>query len=246
MVLRSTISVSVVLLLVALSAAQTGHSNPDAATIVSRMMAAQRVNRARIQAYTVKRNYELLDKQEQPKAQVVASITYIPPDQKQYNIESSSGGMGGKILRDILQKETETSKEAQRRELSPQNYDFQLAGQEVVDGRNCYVLTLNPKREEKDLIRGKVWVDAADYRIHRLEGNAVKSPSWWIRDLYVLMSFGDVNGMWLHTFTHAVADVRFKGKYVVETRDLEYRAAAPIASPRHRNPGILAGAAINP
>lgn len=212
------------------------------------MMAVRQENQARARAYTVKRDYQLLDKQEQPKAQVVANITYLPPDQKQYNIESSSGGIGGKVLRDIVQKEAEVPKEAQHRDLSPQNYDFQLVGQETVDGRNCYVLSLNPKRDEKELLRGKIWVDAADYRIHRLEGNAAKSPSWWIRDLHVLMSFAYVDGMWLHTFTHAVADVRFKGKYVMESHDLEYRPAVQTANAngRRRNPGILAGAAINP
>lgn len=210
------------------------------------MIAAQQGNQAKVRAYTVKRNYQLLDKQEQSKAQLVANITVLPPNQKQYNIESSSGGLGGKVLRDIVQKETEAPKEAQRKELSPENYDFQLVGAEQVDGRNCYVLSLNPRREEKDLIRGKIWVDAADYRIHRVEGNTVKSPSWWIRDVHILMLFASVDGMWLHTFTHAVADVRFKGKYVMESRDLEYSPATQTAAKRRRNPGILAGAVINP
>ena len=245
-VLRSAISGLFAFLLIAAGIAQERGAKPDADTIVSRMMAAREVNKARIRAYTVKRDYQLLDKQQQPKAQLIASITYVPPNQKEYNIESSSGGMGGKVLRDIVQKETESSKELQRKELSPENYDFQLAGDEVLDGRKCYVLTINPKREEKDLMRGKIWVDAVDYRIHRIEGNPVKSPSWWIRDLHILMSFTSVNGMWLHTSTYAVADVRFKGKYVVETRDLEYGPAAQTAAKRRRNPGILAGAAINP
>lgn len=246
MALRYTVSVFLVLAVVALVAAQEGQKAPDVASIVSRMMAVHQENQARSRAYTVKRDYQLLDKQEQPKAQVIATITYLPPNQKQYNIESNSGGIGGKVLRDLVQKEAEPTKEPQRRELSPQNYDFQFAGQEMVDGRNCYVLQLNPRREEKDLIRGKIWVDAADYRIHRIEGNPVKSPSWWIRDLHILMTFASVDGMWLHTFTYAVAEVRFKGKYVMESRDVEYRDAAQTASKHRRNPGILAGAGINP
>lgn len=246
MVLRFSISGLVLFLFAGLMSAQENGRTPDVSTIVSRMMSAQQGNQARLRAYTVKRDYQLLDKQEQSKAQLIANITVVPPNQKQYNIEKSSGGMGGKVLRDIVQKETEIPKEAQRRDLSPENYDFQLLGTEQVDGRNCYVLAMNPRREEKDLIRGKVWVDAADYRVHRLEGNTAKSPSWWIRDLHILMIFASVDGMWLHTFTHAVADVRFKGKYVMESRDLEYSPATQTASRRRRNPAILAGAAINP
>jgi hypothetical protein len=224
--------------------AQESGGTPDAATVVARMMAARQGNKTQTRSYTVKRDYQLLDKQEQPKAQVIADITYLPPNQKQYNIESSSGGIGGKVLRDILQKETETGKDAERKDLSPENYDFQLLGRESLEGRNCYVLAISPKREEKDLIRGKIWVDAQNYNLHRIEGKTVKSPSWWIRDLYVLMTFASVDGMWLHTFTHAVADVRFKGKYVMESRDVEYRPAGPADAKRRNNPGILAGAAI--
>jgi hypothetical protein len=105
---------------------------------------------------------------------------------------------------------------------------------------------MNPRREEKDLLRGKIWVDAQNYNIHRIEGSPVKSPSWWIHDIQILISFAEVDGMWLRTFTHAVANVRFKGKYVMESRDLEYRAAQQTASRSRRNSGILAGVAINP
>ena len=104
---------------------------PDTSMIVTRMMAVRRQNHDRTRAYTVKRDYQLFDKQSQPKAQVVADITYLPPDQKQYRIESSSGGLGERILRDILAKETESSKEAQRKDISPENYDFKLVGEEI-------------------------------------------------------------------------------------------------------------------
>lgn len=243
--MRSTISAAAVLLLAVFALGQKS-SAPDVETIVSRMMAARQENQARMRAYVVKRDYQLLDKQEQPKAQVIANIAYQPPDSKHYNIERSSGGIGGRVLLDIVRKEAEPSPEASRKDISPQNYQFQLQGQETVDGRNCYVLWLTPKRDEKDLIRGRMWVDAADYRIHRVEGSPVKSPSWWIRDLHILVVFANVDGMWLRTFTHAVANVRFKGQYVVETRDLEYSSSVQTAGHSHRNPAILAGAAINP
>ena len=247
MVLRLTKSGWLVCLLAAFAGAQTVHSTPDVNTIVQRMAAAQQENKARLRPFTVKRGYFLLDKKDQTKGQMVANITVLPPDNKQYSIESSSGGgIGEKVLRDILNKETEPPKDAQKKELSPENYDFQLLGEETVSGRRCYLLGLNPRREEKDLIRGKIWVDAENYNIHRIEGSPVKSPSWWIHDIQILISFAEVDGMWLRTFTHAVANVRFRGKYVMESRDLEYRAAQQSASRSRRNSGILAGAVVNP
>lgn len=210
------------------------------------MLKVQQENKARVRPFTVKRGYLLLDKQDQQKAQVVANITVLPPDGKQYQIERSSGGIGEKVLRDILSKETEQPKDAQRSELSLENYDFKLLGEELLDGRRCYLLALNPRREEKDLLRGKMWVDAENYNIRRIEGSPVKNPSWWIHDLHILMSFAEIDGMWLRTFTHAVANVRFKGKYVMESRDLEYRFTRQEALRPRRNPAILAGSAVNP
>lgn len=231
-------------LITALVSAQTG-SHPDTSTIVARMLAAQHENKARLQAFTVRRNYQLFDQHSDRKAEIVADITWHPPDQKQYRIESTSGGLGERVLRDVLSKDTESAKDQQKRELSLNNYDFQFLRMETLEGHPCYVLALNPRREEKELVRGQVWVDAENYKIHRLEGKPMKSPSWWIRDLYILMTFADIGGMWLHTSTQAVANVRFRGQYVMLSRDLEYRAADNQSVQPQHTPAVLAGAVVH-
>jgi hypothetical protein len=234
------------------NATQQNANSVKANSIVDAMLKAQQENKARVKPFTVKRGYLLLDKQEQEKAKMVASITVLPPDAKEYQIESSSGGMGANILRDVLTKETEQPKDADRKELSRNNYDFTLLGEEALNGRRCYLLGLNPKREEKDLLRGKLWVDSETYNILRIEGSPVKSPSWWIHDVNILMSFAEVDGMWLRTSTHAVANVRFKGKYIMDSRDLEYSftqetaSRGPVTRRYRANPAIFAGSAIRP
>jgi hypothetical protein len=234
-------------MLAAVAVAQVNTTPPDVNSIVEAMLKTLQENKARLKPFTVKRGYLLLDKQEQQKAQVVANISVLPPDTREYQIESSSGGMGENVLRDILSKETERPKDAERKELSRNNYDFRLLGEESLDGRRYYLIGLNPKREEKDLLRGKIWVDAETYNIRRIEGSPVKAPSWWIHDLNILMNFAEVDGMWLRTSTHAVANVRFKGKYTMESHDLEYSFSQQTASRRRRtNPAIFAGSAIRP
>jgi hypothetical protein len=224
---------------------------PDLQTIVSRMMQAQEQNKVSSRAITVKRDYQLLDKTSTQKAHVIANVTYLPPDHKQYEVESSHGGMGEKVLRDVLDHETEKkdAKETARDEFSPDNYAFSLAGSEDLDGRKCFVLAMNPRRSDKDLLRGRVWIDAENFNIRRIEGNPSKSPSWWIRDLHILMSFSEVDGMWLRTFTQAVANVRFKGKFEMVARDISYHQVEQNVvrnDAARRRSGIVAGAAINP
>jgi hypothetical protein len=246
MVLRFTYLACLTGLLAGIASAQANRALPDVNAIIARMTAVQQENKAHARPFTVRRGYLLLDKKEEAKAQVVANITVQPPNQKQFSIESSSGGVGEKVLREILNKETEPPADARKKEISRDNYDFQLLGEQTLDARRCYLLALIPRREEKDLIRGKIWVDAASYNILRIEGSPAKTPSWWIHDLYILMSFAEVDGMWLRTFTHAVANVRFKGRYVMESRDLEYGPVRQTASRSPLNPGLFAGAALNP
>lgn len=213
------------------------------------MQVAQQRNRVHEHALTVKRDYQLLDDEQTQKAQVIAHITYMPPDRKQYQIESSHGGIGERVLKDVLKKEVQPPEDIDRQELSEENYEFQYVGTESIDGHQCYVLALNPRRSDKELLRGQVWVDQQTYNIRRLEGNPAKNPSWWIRDLHVLMSFASVDGMWLHTFTYAVANVRFKGRYEMVSRDLEYQLGSGqiVRSVHtHPRPAIVAGAAFRP
>lgn len=225
--------------------------NPDVQTIVTLMMDAQQRNKDLSRAITIKRDYQLLDKESTQKARVIANVTYLPPDHRQYEVESSHGGMGEKVLRDVLDHETEKkdAKETARKEFSPDNYSFSLAGSEDLDGRKCFVLAMNPRHDDKDLLRGRVWIDAENFNIRRVEGNTAKSPSWWIRDLHILMSFSEVNGMWMRTFTQAVANVRFKGKFEMVARDLEYHPVEQNVVLNHamkRRSTIVTGAALNP
>lgn len=227
--------VCLIWIVVALAAAQTNQPPPTADIIVARMMAVIRECAARNRAFTIRRDYQLFDKKRESKAQVVIRVTFAPPDQKHYEIESSRGGIGERILRDIVTREMEAPHAVSQKDFTPVNYDFRLVGDEILDGRRCYVLAVNPKREEKDVIRGRAWVDAENYHLLRIEGEAVKSPSWWIRDLHIVVSFAEVDGMWMRTLTHAVANVHFKGKYVMESRNLEYHAVVSAAQESGEN-----------
>lgn len=244
--LRFTGLVCAILAGLGVAMAQAPTRTPDIATIVSRMEQAQRQSAVKPKSFSVKRDYQLLGKENEPKARLVATISFVPPDQKQYQIESSHGGMGEKILRDILARETETPKDPERKKISQDNYDFQLLGTEPLEGRLCYVLALSPRRHDKELIHGQAWVDAETFNIRRIQGEPAKSPSWWIHDVQILMTFNEIDGVWLRTFMKAVASVRFKGRYEMISRNVEYHSAEQATVHRRNRPAILAGAALAP
>lgn len=193
--------------------------------LLVRMEQARNENRARLRPYTVTRGYTLFGKEQYAaKSEVVASLTFVPPNSKQYAIERSIGaGLGQKVVRQILEKETALVKDHTATDISVANYDFRLLGEEQVGGKRCYLLDLVPKRSEPNLLRGKAWVDATTYLLHRIEGQPVKAPSWWLRDLRIELVYSSVSGMWLQTASESRANVRFLGPHTMVSRDLEYK-----------------------
>jgi hypothetical protein len=63
----------------------------------------------------------------------------------------------------------------------------------------CYVIQTIAKRPGKDLLNGKVYLDAVTYQVARFEGEPAKSPSWWLKDVKIVTNFSEVDGMWLQT-----------------------------------------------
>lgn len=194
--------------------------------IVQRMTEAQLQNRAHIRPYSVTRDYVVYGHDaDNPKGHVLARIDFLPPNQKSYNIAESTGGMQEKVVRRILEHEVEVTKDPANTYLTPHNYDFEMVGEEQLGGRRCYLLKTHPKRSDKDLLKATVWVDANTYKIMRLEGEPNKAPSFWVKDVHIILDFGEVSGMWLQTASHAIAHVRFAGNYNLYSRDVRYQTA---------------------
>jgi len=194
---------------------------PDVATILARMVRAQAENRARMHAYMINRTYQVFggEAKEKPKSEVTANIQFLPPNRKSYTIEQSSGGTAEHVVRKALEKEVELSKTPSATAMNGENYKFELLGQETRDGVTSYVLGIQPRRDCKELLRGKVWVDKNTYLVHRVEGEPSKSPSFWVRSVHLVITFAENSGMWLQTSQVARANLRIAGMFTMVSRD---------------------------
>jgi len=131
-------------------------------------------------------------------------------------------GLGARIVGRMLESEAEIAKNYGSTDLSPSNYDFRFIREEKLEGQHCYVLGMYPKRQDKNLLSGNIWVDAGTYLLHRTEGEPAKSLSWWVRDVHMEFLYGDVEGMWLQTASEATATVRILGQHTIVAQDVKY------------------------
>ena len=215
------------------AAQQSPGQQPDLAELVRHISEAQAQNHSRILPYTVTRDYKVFGaKAAHPRTEVVAKVNFLPPNMKTYDIDQSTGGMGEKVIRHILDHEVNAARDPREMMVNEQNYRFDYDGEETVGNFPCYRLTIAPKHDRKDLLNATIWVDKNSYRIVRLEGEPIKSPSFWVKDVHLILDFSEVAGMWMQTEIQALAHLRFGGEYKIISRDLDYDVARSEASDR--------------
>lgn len=199
-------------------------TDPALETIVARMTAAHAANQKGLLPYTVVREYRMFGKNGQDaKSHVVAHVRFTPPAEKEYEITKASGkGLGAKVVRKMLAGEADIE-DKDSGDISPENYQFALLGEESLNGRHCYVLQLTPLRKDTHLLDGRAWVDSETYLIHRAEGEPAKKPSWWLKNVHFALTYEDVEGMWLATGIEATADIRILGHCRMISEDVDYR-----------------------
>ena len=102
------------------ASAQIGSSGPTVDTITARMARARAENRARLWPYLVTRNYKLFGKNvSKAESEVIADVSFVPPDSKKYIMEKTDGSGRGQILvQRMLADEAEASKDYVSTDLS--------------------------------------------------------------------------------------------------------------------------------
>src|SRR5579864_4737439 len=125
--------------------------SPDLNLVLQRLEEVQHQDPARSRPYEVRREYKVFrgfDKQ--PTSEVMAQINFVPPDMKTYKIIQTRGNSRGeKIVRELLDRETESAKKELGSEITRANYDFVFLRQENFGVVPEYVLQIVPKRKDK-------------------------------------------------------------------------------------------------
>jgi hypothetical protein len=197
--------------------------SPDLNLILQRMENVQQQDPAQSRPYEVTREYKVFHGDDkQPTSEVTAQIDFAPPDMKTYKITLARGNARGEtMVRELLDRETESAKKGSSSQIRRSNYDFVVLRQENFGVAPEYVLRIVPKRKDKYLLSGQIWVDASTFRIRRIEGVPAKSPSIWIKGIHVTLQFAQLSGMWLPTSFDAIATVRFFGQYTLAGLDMQ-------------------------
>jgi len=144
---------------------------------------------------------------------------------KTFSIVSESGSklLLDHVLHKLLASEQEADATRNETALTRDNYDFSLLGSESKDGRTCYVLAVTPRRKNKYLYNGKIWVDAEDFAVTHVEAHPAVNPSFWISGTDIEHRYEKVGDFWLPLSNHSVTKVRVGGQAVLTINYGDYK-----------------------
>ena len=207
-------AVTIVVSVTRIAWAQTSAPLPSADDVVTKMMEFDDHRQSQMMGYTAIRYYSAINKQRH--AEMLVHVTCGSDGDKQFDVlsEDGSGSIRRHVLHKLLGEETEASRRGTRSStrITPANYDFQVIGRQTLKTGPAYILDVSPKTKSKYLIRGKIWVDANDYSIVRIEGEPARNPSFWVRSVHFVHTYQKVGPFWFASSTHTTSEIRIFGE----------------------------------
>jgi hypothetical protein len=172
--------------------------SPD--TVITHVEAAIRARFEHIAKYVVREHYAVYRYgAAETAAEQTVAVTYQKSTGITYTTVSKAGSSMwlSRAIEPALESEREVNDATTRHQvmLTADNYEFEVApARESVNGRDCFVLDLKPRRKSPYLLNGKAWVDAKTYLLVRIRGTQSRSSSFWAGSPLITRDFAHING----------------------------------------------------
>ena len=105
-----------------------------------------------------------------------------------------------------------------------------MVGEESINERPAYVIEIAPRTQNKYLIKGRIWVDAEDYAITRIEGMPAKNPSFWTKSVHFVHTYRKSGPFWFPATDRSETDARIIGTTELTIEYFDYDTATSVLS----------------
>jgi hypothetical protein len=209
--------------------APSGYTAPRGLTgddIIAKMLDRNRLRNEQLRRYSAVRTYVIRNAEGKLAAEAVVEVQYRAPDRKTFNktSEKGSGIVRHLVFDRLIQSESETSSGREHHDsaITSANYTFTLAGEEDLGPDHCFVVEATPKRREKYLFEGKIWIDTDDFAVVKIAGHPAKKPSFWINRAEFVRQYQRIAGFWLPFRDETSVEVKIYGKKVFTIDHQQY------------------------
>jgi len=141
------------------------------------------------------------------------AITEYSPDRGfryQITAEGGSDQIRTRVLKAVLDGELSVIAlgEAARASLARSNYSFQPNG---VDAEGLANVLLSPRRKERALLSGVMFLRPNEGELVRLQGRLAKNPSFWVKNVDIVRKYARIHDAVVPVALESTANVTFLG-----------------------------------
>jgi hypothetical protein len=194
--------------------------------VLADLAAHNQERKAALHDYTVLRTYQVVDLKGKVHAEEIGRMEFLSPDKKAFTVtsESGSGLVRHMALNPLINSEIEAAagKEHHDSAISTANYSLNLLGEQQLGPYRCFVAEAVPKRKAKYLFEGRIWIDANDYSVVRIEGHPATKLSFWIQRADFVRQYQKVDRFWLPETDQTLVQVRLYGKKILKIEHRNY------------------------
>ena len=225
--MKNTVVFALFFSLATLGMGQTAESSiTNADEVMAKMFAQDGKREALSQGYAGYRRYIFDNDRLHKHAELLVTVKCDSDGSKHFDVVTEEGWQTAnhKILRKMMESEAETSfpQTRPKSRLTPDNYSFAMVRQDSIEGRPTYVIDVTPKREDKYLFEGRIWVDASEHALIRVEGKPAKNPSFWTRSIHFVHQYQKSGDFWFPATTESITQARIVGKTDVTIQYFDY------------------------
>lgn len=205
----------------------------DVHQIVHQMQVHDRAQTDELKGYKTVRHYQVEYRGYSAKvaAKMDVEVSFDASTGKSFRVlsQSGSGALCDKVLKRAVDSEKEASKDRTTTALTESNYRFKLVGEESLAGRPAYALDVEPVVASSFLYKGRIWVDAADFAVVKMETEPGKNPSFWVSKTVIHFTSAKTSGFWLPQQMSSETRVRVGGTAVLRIDYGNYQVVPEMA-----------------
>ncbi len=196
---------------------------PDQAAVIHLIDAAVAARVDKVLSFTDVEHYTVYRGNDEvhPVAEMTVRDSYQKGVGKTYTVlsESGSGIVRRFGLKPLIDNETAINQPGKVAEswFTSENYVMELkpGGTRNLNGRNCHVLAIRPRKTAPNMVAGTLWADVKDGTLVQIDGVASKKPSVFAGTTHMMRQYTNIDGFAMATHARAESNSMFFGRTVV-------------------------------
>ncbi len=138
---------------------------------------------------------------------------------------TGDGFVKSNVITRLLQSEVEhvQKDETSQTAITPANYKFSYKGTLQTPDRLMHIFQVRPRQKRIGLFKGHVYLDAYTGALVEADGTAIKSPSFFVKQIEFRQDYVDVGRFTFPVHIHSEARTRLVGRAIVDIYQSDYQ-----------------------